>query len=424
MAFKWFKNLWKKAPEVVLEEETFIEQPKDLIRKAILVNNSLTIVLTNGDVLQRTDANRAVLEEIEKAGSYEQIRKIMLPTVLGEEDVKTEKLRDRISGADSLKKHKDFEYKDGALYVKNVSLSLPPLMVDAFLEVLEQEKNYKALLNFWYWLSLNPNPESIQDAYTFVEKNDIKLTPHGLMVLYRRIVPVNKTKQDKQELEAITHWYSKVKVNWKKNTENYIFYRSTSNEYKVIKKDQQKSLTDASIIIGNLKELYLKIKDDEANTYTDAHTHKQRIKIGDIYSIPEDQIDVSNSIDCGRGLHVASKSFNYGGFGNTAVMVLVNPMKIRAVPSYNTGKMRVQEMYIAAALQDGKYTDDEEDLVEFDNEYFAIGADQLKELAKSADTKELKKYSFLPSISTDTVKFISNQMENARKQIKDRIVKV
>ncbi len=62
----------------------------------------------------------------------------------------------------------------------------------------------------------------------------------------------------------------------------------------------------------------------------------------------------SNQVSCSRGLHVASKAYDYSGFGDTPIMVVVNPMDVLAVPQGEDGKLRTCAFTPVAVLQEGE----------------------------------------------------------------------
>ena len=81
---------------------------------------------------------------------------------------------------------------------------------------------------------------------------------------------------------------------------------------------------------------------DEEGVYTDHHSHTFRIRIGEMVTMDEDKIDCDSSVECSRGLHLASKVWltkNY--FGSVGFACLCNPADVRAVPHNSEyGKLR------------------------------------------------------------------------------------
>lgn len=83
----------------------------------------------------------------------------------------------------------------------------------------------------------------------------------------------------------------------------------------------------------------------EANgtkVYTDVHSGKFRIKIGEMVTMPREECDADQDHVCAPALHVATHNWlekNY--FGDTGMVCLVNPADVVAVPPVDSyGKMR------------------------------------------------------------------------------------
>ena len=81
---------------------------------------------------------------------------------------------------------------------------------------------------------------------------------------------------------------------------------------------------------------------DKEGVYTDHHSDTFKIKIGEMVTIDEDKIDCDSSVECSRGLHLASKVWlkkNY--YGSVGLACLCNPADVRAVPHRSEyGKLR------------------------------------------------------------------------------------
>lgn len=80
----------------------------------------------------------------------------------------------------------------------------------------------------------------------------------------------------------------------------------------------------------------------DPNVFTDHHTHKFKIKIGEMVTMKREDCDSNQDVTCSRGLHVAGKGWlkrNY--YGNTGLACLVNPSDVVSVPPMdNYGKLR------------------------------------------------------------------------------------
>lgn len=83
-------------------------------------------------------------------------------------------------------------------------------------------------------------------------------------------------------------------------------------------------------------------KTKEENVFTDHHSHKFRIRVGEMVTMDRDKCDTVQENTCSTGLHIGGKGWlkrNY--FGDTGLACLINPADVVAVPPYdNYGKLR------------------------------------------------------------------------------------
>lgn len=407
--FSWLKSSERKELDRLREEEikrkavedyqgeqikswqantaiTFLKtEPCKSIR---LINDNVIVVMHDGSTLSKYDGGMELFKKARAAQSEEELLMLFVGddpfqskenTNWEEKDLVNQNLR-------VIEDSNDFEVKDGEVYIKGLSMALPPVIVAAFIEILEKRESkgyvessdleeYNALRMFTLKLALNPIQSSREDCLTFIRKNDIRITATGNLVAYRGIVSVGK--KDKKLSKFVSAEYFKVKK-WKKSPSNYIVY-ITEEEQLVVAKNTQKKTDD---VVGNLQELYDGIGKMEENTFTDAHTRKMKIKIGEIYSIDENKVDIDSRAACSSGLHVGSREFGISSFGDTKVLCLINPAKVRSVPYSDAQKMRVSEMYIVCALEigkDGQYMDADVDLVSLDEDYHNYSLEELEE---------------------------------------------
>lgn len=79
----------------------------------------------------------------------------------------------------------DYFYSDGeAVYRKGINLSIPNAIGKLYLEAIEGDY-LSNIDNFWFLCSQNKNPHSREQIYPFISANNIRLTPSGLMIVYR-----------------------------------------------------------------------------------------------------------------------------------------------------------------------------------------------------------------------------------------------
>lgn len=429
----WFSSKernTRKQEETPKIEYTFGVTPP--YRNIYFTGSSIVVVLQDGEVIMKEGVNSALVEQIKIAPTVQAIRNLLTTqTPVKEKDTEcvAETAEERKIVTDNLailRGHSDFVIKDKDTNVKyfepkvfltDVSLELPAVIVGSFIELLERmdslnvedpsdgecedyqelEKQYEALKMFWYWTALNPIESSRRDLFNFVRKNDITITANGLLMMYRRIVRVEGSKSNNTLAEFISNSYLRVKK-WKKAAKNYKIYGNGA-VFQLVQKGKKvkKSWKNE----GNLLKLYKgldKIQVDK--TYTDNHTGTKDIKIGTIYKEDEDKIDLDNTKDCSQGLHVGSKSFGFGGFGNVGVLCLVNPMYVRSVPKSETNKMRVSEMFIVGEMDLKEYSDDIENQVvaDFSDEYCSTTVETLKKALKDKTFEPLTCQGKVPDI--------------------------
>lgn len=392
--FFGIKKLTKQIEELkkVVNEKVVEVKP---YKSAKYGNGILTVVLHDGDIISKVctvDKARelnGLFTEQEIRDNYAEkpaiayTRPVTVPVIDEKEKVAKAKFAEHAEEVLDIL-GPDYVESEGEFFFNGINIPIPTILLNALVETKRQglDTQYESFKNFWMWASLNPVESSRNDLFTFVRTNDVKLTQNGLLVLYRRIVKLNNKDSRAQTFEDfISTAYFDVKKS-KKSPKHYSVFQNTDATYSKVSTDKVPAGTP---VLGTLADLYLNLKDVETNVYTDNHTKRKRIQIGTVYQEAEDKIDLNNSIDCSNGLHVASKSYNYGSFGDQPVLCLVNPSKVRAVPTYSTGKMRVSEMFIACTLttgEDGKYMDDDLDLVPFDEEYINISAEELERASK------------------------------------------
>lgn len=87
---------------------------------------------------------------------------------------------------------------------------------------------------------------------------------------------------------------------------------------------------------------FKEIDKNGVEVYTDAHTHKMSIRIGEVVTMPRENCDPVQENTCSRGLHLGAKWWlQKGYYGNQGLVCLCNPADVVAVPPLdNYGKLR------------------------------------------------------------------------------------
>lgn len=437
----WFKSEErnKKEEPSIVGYSGYSSWPRPILpyKNIYFTGTSVVVVLNNGDVVMKNGVPQDIVAQIQACTTETQIYTLLSTVAPKKEQPKesvVETAEERKIVTDNLQAIRnswDFTVVDNKVYLQDVDLEMPAVVVGSFIELLERlEKEeehttgwdeltnqYEALKMFWYWTALNPIESARNDLFNFVRKNEITITNNGLLMMYRRIVSVASSNTNKELVKFITDSYLKVKK-WKKSAKNYSIVKN-GDEYMIINKPKVRK-TKKVKVVGNLAVLYRNLDQFQGDkTYTDGHTKKKDIKIGSIYKEDEDKIDLDNKKDCSNGLHVGSKTFGFQGFGDVGVLCLVNPMYVRSVPVSDTNKMRVSEMFIVGEMELDEYSENVESqqVADYSDEYCTSTVDVLKQAVKG------KTYNGLKCQNNAPVLPIAN-LEQIVSHIKSRIEEV
>lgn len=442
---EWFKNDWfksKKRKELEKELKDLKQENEELSTKANAIvqkysedrlykniffsNGIVTLVMNQGTVLTKTGADASFVDRIKNAKTEDEIFNMFFVVPVIDNNIDTKEDKALVSSnLDILRNHKDFKIVDNKVYFKDVSLELPSIISSGFIEILEKgassvynslelSDQYEALKMFWLKLALNGIEQSRLDLLNFCKNNSVRITKNGNLVLYRRIVTTGS--KDKSLVTFVSQKYYEIKK-WKKSPKKYWVITNPDGTLKLLKYQPRKN--GSFTINGNLSDLYKNLPTMKGNTYTSAHNKgKLTIKIGDIYRIDDSEINLDNGLCAAGGLHAAAVNYDYSGFGDTPVVVLVNPSKAITVPKNETGKLRTTEMFIAC-INDKPHGVhfDEEALTSFDEEYNNITIDELEQAIKNK--------SFSPASVEDKVSPITFvDLQNIKEMLNKRKVNI
>ena len=451
VSLKWFKDIFKSEKEKKLEELKiereikYLEEPVPVLTsnyvvkpysKIKLVKNVLTIVLQDGSVLSKPNATIVDFKTARETKTEEELLKIASSSEGIQErrqkETEVNKMRAVIKGIEILRQSPDFQVIDNSVYFKGVKRSMPKLLVEKFAEIvgrglLFQNEEYQALKKFWLKCCLNPNARSAEDLYEFLQNHQFKIDKHGNFYAYRRVV--SKNTKNQALVEFVSNAYSKVKAVWKKKPSNFAVWNRLG-DYKLLECNKTTPSEDNPYweLVDNLESLYLNLPNMQEKTYTDAHTGTMDYRVGQASSIPRNEGNDDNNVSCSRGLHIASKAYNYEGFGDTAVLAIINPMDVLAVPKNEVGKLRTSRWFFAMTLpEDEKYILDDED---FDvSDLGDVFEEQclvnLEEHVKNGFVEEVKRHTFtLSNITSSEITGIVATLEDMKNAISGRIVAV
>jgi hypothetical protein len=486
LSLKWFKNAIERTIEKVVEnkiDQAFNELDNEEGQTAPsyhssgkpylnikMVNDTLTIVMNDGNIITKSPATSEHFNSARDCKTEACLFDLVSTQEIKDERRKAEAAYEKAKaiqrGAEFLATLKEFEMKDGSLYLKGINRSLPPLLVEEFLEVVGKHGStdndeFNALHRFFMWCCLNPRAEVANDLFNFLKKNSFSITKQGFFVALRNVVTLHGSTE---LVQFISNAYNKVKAVWKKKPDEYFVFLD-KGEYKMVHEDAiykdeivECSNCDGSGYIagydseesdeccdcegsgevtegicqqhgenlGNLTELYLDLPNRAENRFTDAHTKTFDIRIGRPVNMPMEDCNWSRA-DCAHaGLHFTSDEIHYVGCGDTSVLILINPMKVVGI---GDAKGRCYEYLPIMTVPREEATEILHDLdfdtLELDESYAVRELDNLAEKAKEGFTAEAKKHDFnLPALSAVEVYTIVKSLDEIKQEISKRIVEI
>lgn len=397
----------------------------------------ITVVLNDGTLISKK-GDKATFDKVRVATTEKEITDLLTEQVLVKDksvEDRKETLEERelvLRNIDILTYNPEFEIKGNNVFLKGVNLPLPAVVTATFIEICEKidkadipsiacseelaslMEEYEALEMFWIKLALNGLEKSREDLLRFVKENDVRITTNGNLVLYRRIV--SKGDKNKDLITFISQEYYKIKK-WKKSPKNYDVFSQENGGYILVHENDysKKNLLENQ---GVLYDLYVNLPNMEANTYTASHDKSVDIKVGALYSINEKKINLNNGLCAAGGLHAAAVDYDYSGFGDTKVVVLVNPSKAITVPLNEIGKLRTTEMFIACVNdKDQGVHFDENSLSAFDEEYNNL---TIKELEDAIRDKSFK----IASVEDNVSPISFTDLESIKDMLSKRVKRV
>jgi len=371
ISLKWFKSAIERTIEKVVENKidqafnelnseegntpslttssyttAMVDKPYMNIK---MVNDTLTIVMNDGSIITKSPATSDDFNLARGCTSEACLIDLVSSPEVREEKKKAEAEYEKAKaiqrGAEYLATLEQFEMKNGSLYLKGINRSLPPLLVEEFLEVVGRNygtdnDEFVALHRFFMWCCLNPRAEVANDLYDFLNKNSFRITKQGFFVALRNVVTLRGSVE---LVQFVSNAYNKVKAVWKKSPDKYTVFLENC-EYKLVHEDdlyetigdydedgdfyEDEFIIEHGEKIGNLTELYLDLPNRHENRFTDAHTRTFDIRVGQVVNMPPQECNWSTA-DCAHaGLHFTADEINYVGCGDQSVLILINPMKV------------------------------------------------------------------------------------------------
>ena len=496
LSLDWFKQTAENAIAKVVANklESLMEQeesPREEYVKPYfslkLINDTLTVVLNDGNILTKPGATEEHYYAVVDARSVHEIQAIVASTeVLQDvEKVRAETARIKAlqQGIELLAILDDFTVEGSTVYLAGTSRSVPQILVEEFIRVvdrvshepsqevfqvqLNQDDEYVALKNFFMWCCLNPRAEVAHELYRFLTENSFRITKQGFVVALRNVVTLHGSPE---LVHFVSNVYNKVKAVWKKNPNEYTVFLE-NGEYKLVHDDKlfkEETFTSTTCPecegegqfydewdeewteecencngtgeveeyeytitipvnhgekIGNLVDLYLDLPNREENRFTDDWTKTFDIRIGQVTSMPMEECNWSTQDCAAAGLHFTADQIHYVGCGDQSVIVLINPMKVVGI---GTHKGRCYEYLPIMTVPREEATrilhDGMFDTLELDEEYAIRELESLAEKAKEGFATESKKYEFnMPAISAIEIGNIVATLNQMKDVISKRV---
>jgi hypothetical protein len=328
-----------------------------------------------------------------------------------------------------------FEVKGIKLFMKGINITIPEFLAVDFCSRRDNEEDLNSLMNFWKLCALNKDPRCREDLYKFLMNHDMVVTPSGYFVAYRNVAiktdeNFNKKEGNKGLNDFVSKMYTKTKVQ-KKNVNNYdILILSDALLHNGREKYIRKSTgwfsafmardSDADYeLVGNLGQLYenlSQVEEDTTTVYTDNHSKKMTIVIGQPVSIDRSECDADPDRTCSNGLHLGSPSFvTRGSFGQEGLICLCNPMNVVAVPYTGGEKLRCCEYLpvgVAEYSEKGRIIPLETATFEF--EYATHTQKEIDKMLTTTRFESLVEHEIVPrEISRATLEFIQRGLNKS-----------
>lgn len=155
------------------------------MQKVIKVDNKVTVLLENGDFVEREITDEK-FKKILEAQSDDEVLRILCPEYQEVVDSRNKAL----SMVEKLRQSKLLRVKNDTIYWDNVSsLSIPMELAEAIVDAELEHNDLKisTYRNFWTLMSLNPSEECRKNLYWFLQLHGLKLAKCGFFVAYRNV---------------------------------------------------------------------------------------------------------------------------------------------------------------------------------------------------------------------------------------------
>lgn len=176
------------------------------MQKIIKVDNKVTVLLENGDFVEREITDEK-FKKILEAQSDDEVLRILCPEYQEVVDSRNKAL----SMVEKLRQSKLLRVKNDTIYWDNVSsLSIPVELAEAIVDAELEHNDLKisTYRNFWTLMSLNPDERCRKNLFWFLQKYGMTISRCGFFVGYRN---VDKTEEENVFTDHHSHTF-KIKI--------------------------------------------------------------------------------------------------------------------------------------------------------------------------------------------------------------------
>lgn len=176
------------------------------MQKVIKVDNKVTVLLGNGDFVEREITDEEFKKVLE-AQSDDEVLRILCPEYQEIVDDRNKAL----SMVEKLKQSKLLRVENDTIYWDNVSsLSVPMELAEAIVDAELEHNDLKisTYRNFWTLMSLNPDDRCRKNLFWFLQKYGMTISKCGFFVGYRN---VDKTEEEGIFTDHHSHTF-KIKI--------------------------------------------------------------------------------------------------------------------------------------------------------------------------------------------------------------------
>jgi hypothetical protein len=263
LSLEWFKGkvehsidkvITSKLEHLMNEEEGQTNaQALSPFKNVMLINDALTIVMSDGSIMTKSDATEEDYQAVLTATSVADLIQIVSdPEVVSErieKEAEEARMKALQQGIELLAVLNDFTVEGNTVYLAGTSRSLPQILVEEFIRVvdrvadepsqeafivqLNQDDEYVSLKRFFMWCCLNPRAEVANELYKFLKENSFRITKQGFFVALRNVVTLHGSPE---LVHFISNTYNKVKAVWKKSPDDYTVFLE-NGKYKLVHND-------------------------------------------------------------------------------------------------------------------------------------------------------------------------------------------